>query len=81
MKKGTWGQWTDYERAIDPCCQESQHHSWASSGGVLPSGQELPSLLSAAETTLEVLCPVLDSSAGERHGHAGVSPSKGHRDH
>ena len=38
-------------------------------------------LLSTGEATSAVLCPVLGSSAQERHGRTGVSSAKGHKDH
>lgn len=44
------------------------------------AGSEYCSLVSAWETTSEVLCLVLGSPVQERHGHTGASPLEGHQD-
>jgi len=43
-------------------------------------GGSFSHLLNTREVKSGVLCPVLDSTIQERHGHTGVSPPRGYKD-
>lgn len=82
-RKAPWhhgGHHVKHLPAIKPHVKKKPKSSWAALGKMLPAGRGRVFLLSTCGTIPEVLSPVLDFTAQERHGHTKVSLAKSHKD-